>query len=129
MSGPSWQPKIPIGASLLSVTTPPPPNAREALTVAVLAGLGAVARFSLGVLLPSPAVVLLAVNVAGSYAMAKVRNRALGTGFLGGFTSFSAFISVLDASTTAHAIVYAVATVVLCVGAFLLGAARPRKVQ
>ncbi|AGF73341.1 fluoride efflux transporter family protein [Corynebacterium halotolerans] len=95
---------------------------RDALTVAAGAALGALARFAVEHVLGAGMWPLLAVNVLGSLLMGALRPGLFwGTGVLGGFTSFSTFAVLTADSSAAGAAGYVAATVIGCVGAWLLG--------
>jgi CrcB protein len=111
--------------------TAPVPAPLPALLGAVAVGgmLGALARYGLVLALPDlPAT--LAINVAGSFLLGVLVARRpdgrwsrpfLGTGVLGGFTTFSALaVQTVDADLPT-AVAYLVATLVLGVGAAWLG--------
>lgn len=105
---------------------------REAVTVAAGAALGASTRFAVDHLLGVGPVPLLAVNVLGSLLLGALRPGPFwGTGFLGGFTSFSTFAVLTADASPARAAGYAATTVLGCVGAWLLGDrwARGRSIQ
>lgn len=107
------------------------------MAVAAGGALGSVLRWALDLLLRGgdwPWGTLV-INVAGSAALAALvvhldrhaRPRwlgpALGTGLLGGFTTFSAYavqVLVLGATEPVVAVAYLVTTPVLCVGAAVL---------
>ncbi|EYT57873.1 hypothetical protein D514_0117190 [Microbacterium sp. UCD-TDU] len=118
-------------------------NFRRILLVAAGGTMGTAARLGLGLVLPDtggfPVAVLIA-NVVGALLIGVLAARLpasadlrlmLGTGVLGGFTTYSAFMTgTLDLWTGAPvlAIVYAVGTLVLGLGAAALGLhlGRPR---
>lgn len=122
---------------------PPPAWTGGRAMVAVAAGgaLGALARYATDRLLPRPdglPLSTLTVNVVGCFLMgllvAAILRRPdahpvlrpfLAVGVLGGFTTFSAYAADIRAALVegrvATALVYAVATLVLCVGAAWLG--------
>jgi fluoride exporter len=103
-------------------------TASEFLAVFIGGGVGAVARFGLARCLSSPDAfpwVTLVINVIGSailgivVVIAKDRptlGLLLGTGFCGGFTTFSTFsvevVRLLDADRVLEAIAYISASVV-----------------
>nr|WP_162933193.1 CrcB family protein [Corynebacterium lactis] len=107
--------------------------------VAVGAALGAVTRFAVGSAIGSEPIATTVINLLGcvlfgtlSVALAS-RPRLLaftGTGFCGGFTTFSAFVilSLFDASPTAAAATVA-AHVIGCPAAYLAGAALGRTLR
>lgn len=89
----------------------------DALIVGLGAGLGAVVRSLLAI---TPWAVV-GINVLGSFLMGFIRpGKFWGTGFLGGFTSYSAYALAVNQG----AIDIAIATVIGCVGAYLLGSLR-----
>ncbi|MCS5480256.1 fluoride efflux transporter family protein [Corynebacterium sp. YIM 101645] len=89
----------------------------DAAVVGAGALLGALARFAVGEFLGTGPLPLLGINILGSFLMGLLRPGAFwGRGVLGGFTSFSAFAHLASAAPA-----YLVATVVGCVGAWLLG--------
>ncbi|AKK03886.1 CrcB family protein [Corynebacterium epidermidicanis] len=56
------------------------------------AAVGALARYALGVLIPSPLTLLVAINAVGCFLIARWKPSPFWTiGVLGGFTSYSAF--------------------------------------
>lgn len=116
------------------------------LLVGVGGGMGAMARYGLvlllgPVLLSFPLATLLA-NVAGSMAMGFLaawlfRNGEpngvrllVGTGFLGGFTTFSTFsleaVALWERGATGLALGYVTMSLVLAIGGLLLGLALGR---
>jgi CrcB protein len=119
---------------------------KEALLVGLGGGLGALARWGLGravlaltgpTLLPWPT---LAVNVLGCLAMGGLVARVpesrdplrvfLGTGVLGGFTTYSAFgaeVVLLAREQPRAALLHAAAHLVLGIGAVALGWALARR--
>lgn len=126
-------------------------NRPSTAVVAVAAGgvLGALARWAVGLLLPTAAGgfpwATLGVNVLGSLLMGALvvvvtEVRAthplvrpfLGTGVLGGFTTFSTFAvdaqTLLDAGHAATALAYIGATIAGAVGACALAVALTRRV-
>lgn len=91
----------------------------EAIIVGLGAGLGAGLRSLLDI---SPWAIV-GINVLGSFLMGFARPRPFwGTGFLGGFTSYSAYALTVNQGL----IGVAIATVVGCVGAYLVGSMRWR---
>lgn len=108
-----------------------------AVAVALAGGLGAVLRLIVdGVVssrsrAPLPLGIPL-VNITGSFAMALVVGsldgdlvRVLGTGLLGGFTTFSAasleVVRLAENERKGAAVVYAAGTLLACVAAATLG--------
>ncbi|APT91989.1 hypothetical protein CPHO_02710 [Corynebacterium phocae] len=99
---------------------------KEALTIGTGAALGALARYALTALLSAaganPLWPLLLINVAGSAAMGYAKpGKFWGTGVLGGFTSFAAFALLTYDLDAGWALAYVLATLIGCVGAYLLG--------
>ncbi len=102
--------------------------------VAVGGALGSLARYGLAVAGPG-LVTTLATNVLGSFALGVLVARRpegrwsrpfLGTGVLGGFTTFSTFaVQTVDASVPAG-IAYVAGTLALGIGAASLGMAAGR---
>ncbi len=105
------------------------------ISVAVGGALGAVARYLVGLAVAFPAGTL-AVNVAGSFAIGAIwalfAARGLQawlplvmTGFLGGFTTFSAFsldtMRLIETGRLGAAFGYVTASVVLSLGACAAG--------
>lgn len=89
----------------------------EALAVGVGAGLGAVLRSLLDV---SPWAIL-GINVLGSFLMGFFRPpKFWGTGFLGGFTSYSAYVVAISNG----ALLIATLTIIGCIAAYVLGSMR-----
>lgn len=97
--------------------------------IGIAGALGAIARYSIGVFMISesgfPFATLL-VNLTGCYALAFITSRtlpfsnniklAIGTGFLGSFTTFSAFsvetITMLENGKIGIAILYIILSIV-----------------
>lgn len=91
--------------------------------IGIAGALGAITRYSIGIFIISetgfPSATLL-VNLVGSYALAFITSRTLpfsnklklviGTGFIGSFTTFSAFsvetITMIEDGQIVHAIIY-----------------------
>ncbi|QGU05444.1 camphor resistance protein CrcB [Corynebacterium comes] len=95
---------------------------RDATAVGAGALLGALARYGLEEFLGAGLPTLLGVNILGSFLMGLLRPGAFwGRGVLGGFTSFSTFACLAATSSPLQAVGYVLATVVGCVGAWLLG--------
>lgn len=115
----------------------------EALLLGVAGGLGAVARYALDTALsrrirgPLPAATIL-INVTGSLALGLIAGAVLagadpalqavlGTGFLGGYTTFSTAsyqsVSLALSGRWAAAVVNGVGTLALCLAAALAGLA------
>jgi CrcB protein len=103
------------------------------LLVALAGAAGVLARYGIGTAVDSPWAIV-GVNVAGSFALgvllgggygsAQART-ALGTGFLGGFTTFSTFsvqaVQDVDAGAPGRALAYVAASVVLGITAAAAG--------
>ncbi|MDO5033006.1 fluoride efflux transporter family protein [Corynebacterium sp.] len=90
------------------------------------AACGAIARYllaaALGALGLGSVLPLLIINVLGSALMGYFKPTPFwGTGVLGGFTSFATFAYLTSGMTGAMAAGYVLATLVGCVGAYLLG--------
>lgn len=105
-------------------------ESNQPLAVGVGAGAGALARYLLtagflAVLPTAPHVaflVTLSINVVGSFAMGYFRpGPLLGTGFLGGFTTYSAFTVAAAQATAPTALAYVLCSVVLCIAGWWLG--------
>jgi CrcB protein len=109
-------------------------SVRDALLVFVGGGSGAVLRWGLGLLVPAPWATL-AVNVLGSAALAALLHEsvalpapwrlALGTGVMGGVTTYSAFnhdvIAAVQRGQPGHAALLAVLTVAGCAAGGVAG--------
>ncbi|MFD5224325.1 fluoride efflux transporter FluC [Microbacterium sp. NPDC058342] len=106
--------------------------ARRAVLVAVGGMLGTAARLGLGMLIPDAALGALCANIVGSLALGILTARLpasdlrvfLGTGVLGGFTTYSAFAVdsvVMWSSAPLLASLYVVASIVLGVAAAAAG--------
>ena len=113
----------------------------NALLVFVGAGIGGVARYGVGHLLVRPSMTFpwptLLVNVTGSFLITLfvgvMESRGLSPqwqaflaiGVCGGYTTFSAFsfetLALMHAGHWDRAALYAIGSVVLCVGAALVG--------
>nr|WP_286982896.1 fluoride efflux transporter family protein [Corynebacterium sp. UBA5992] len=94
----------------------------QALIVGCGAALGALVRFAVSWALAGGMLPLLLINVLGSAAMGYWKPGPFwGTGFLGGFTSFATFAFLTGEASAAAAAGYVAATVIGCVGAYLLG--------
>lgn len=107
---------------------------RDALLVFLGGGTGAVLRWGLSLALPAPYGTLL-VNVVGSAVLAFLLHDVvgmpahwrllLGTGLLGGFTTYSTFnldvFRALERGEVAQAALIASSTLVLCLGGSLVG--------
>ncbi|MEJ5928715.1 fluoride efflux transporter family protein [Corynebacterium sp. H128] len=103
------------------------PVVKDYLWVGCGAALGAVARYLLALLLGPSVWVIVTINIIGCYLMGRTRPGLFwGTGFLGGFTTFSAFELSLFAED--RLIVLAL-TVLGCLGAWQLGNAAYRRVS
>lgn len=99
---------------------------KEALLVGAGAALGAAARyglsFALGPSLIDATLTTLAINILGCFLMGLfLPGPFWGTGFLGGFTTYSAFALAVAQSDALGALGLVALTLVTCVGAFLLG--------
>lgn len=98
------------------------PNLWEGVAVGVGAAVGACARLALTLMLGAGLWPILMINVLGAFLMGRFRpGPLLGTGFLGGFTTFSAFAVLLIHVPLPHATVYLTVTVVGCVAAWWVG--------
>jgi len=92
------------------------------LVVGAGAALGAVARYLLSAALGGGMIPLLAINILGSALMGYFRPSPFwGTGVLGGFTSFATFAFLTANSHWSIALAYVLATIVGCVGGYLVG--------
>ncbi|AKE39842.1 Putative fluoride ion transporter CrcB [Corynebacterium camporealensis] len=95
---------------------------REAFVVGSGAALGVTARYFLSLALGGGLWPLLLINIAGSFAMGYFRpGPFLGTGVLGGFTSFAAFAFLTSELTPLGVLGYVLATAIGCIGSYLLG--------
>ena len=93
----------------------------EALAVGLGAALGAVARWALTDAIGVDLWMTLAINVLGCAALGYFRPGPFwGTGFLGGFTTMSAYALLTAQQSASMAAVYTLLTAALCVGAALL---------
>lgn len=106
-------------------TTIPDPL-RAGLTVGLGAGLGALLRAAVLSFADAgstrEALVFAAVNVLGCFLMGVLKpGPFIGTGVLGGFTTFSAVAVASVRGSVAFALAYMLASFALCVGAWLLG--------
>jgi len=115
--------------------------AGSVLWVALGGGLGAVCRLLISTSFGAPDQFpwpTLFINIAGSFGIGVVAGLGLGqpwfehwgrylimTGLLGGFTTFSAFsletVALIEAGRVLPALAYALASVVVCVGAAWVG--------
>lgn len=117
-------------------------NLRRLLLVVAGGTAGTAARLALGLLLPDAGVLpVLIANIVGAFLIGVLTARLpraaelrllLGTGALGGFTTYSAFMTgtvALWADAPLLAVLYATGSVILGVGAVALGVrvARPRE--
>ena len=99
----------------------------EATLIGAGVALGAVVRYVVVtagmVLTPATEMQLtLICNVIGCVMMGLFKpGPFLGTGFLGGLTTFSAFALASAQSTALDAVIYTATTSILCVGGWLLG--------
>jgi CrcB protein len=101
------------------------PNLWEGLVVGAGAALGACTRLALTLLVGAGLWPILLINVGGAFLMGRYRpGPFLGTGFLGGFTTFSAFAVLLTEIPLPHGFFYIVATVSGCTLAWLYGDSR-----
>lgn len=92
----------------------------EGVYVAAGAALGALARALISAFLPAPSLSLLLINWLGCALMGYMKPGPFwGTGVLGGFTSFSSFILLIE--PTPSRVLWAVAMVVGCVAAWVWG--------
>ena len=92
------------------------------LVVGAGAALGAVARYLLSAALGGGMIPLLAINILGSALMGYFRPSPFwGTGVLGGFTSFATFAFLTANAHWSIALAYVLATIVGCVGGYLVG--------
>lgn len=95
---------------------------REAAIVGLGAALGAAARYGLTAAVPAGVAATLAVNIAGCFAMGALRpGPAAGTGFLGGFTTFSAMAVAAVQTTALGALALVALSFFGCVSAWLAG--------
>ncbi|MCG7278361.1 CrcB family protein [Corynebacterium imitans] len=111
---------------------------REALLVGLGAALGALLRAALdglsyllllfGVFADSAVAVTLGINAIGAFAMGYFKPGVfLGTGFLGGFTTFSAMAVAAVHGSAIFALGLVITSFIVCVGAWLLAdAVSPR---
>ena len=102
---------------------------REALLVGLGAALGALLRAALLAVAPGPAAIAtLAVNGVGAFTMGYFKPGVfLGTGFLGGFTTFSAMAVAAVHGSAIFALGLVITSFIVCVGAWLLAdAVSPR---
>ncbi|MEH0147408.1 fluoride efflux transporter family protein [Corynebacterium sp. Q4381] len=96
------------------------------IAVGLGAALGALARYALTLLTtdgsPQAAVLVLAINMAGCFAMGRFKPGPFwGMGFLGGFTTYSAVaLGALDFSL-AGATIFILVTFTACVASWLAG--------
>ncbi|MBI9001369.1 fluoride efflux transporter family protein [Corynebacterium sp. CCM 9185] len=96
--------------------------------VATGAALGATLRWLVIVALGPGMFPLIVVNALGSFMMGwRKPGPFLGAGLLGGFTSFSTFAVILTKADPPLAVLYLAATLVSCVGGWLLGDALTRR--
>ncbi|HEX6342040.1 CrcB family protein [Umezawaea sp.] len=103
--------------------------------------LGALARYGLGVVLPHGPWTTLAVNVSGCFLIgvlaavtdAPLPRAFLGTGFLGGYTTFSTYVvdlqRFLDDGRPSVALLYLFGTLLPAVVAVSAGSALARRVR
>ncbi len=101
------------------------PNIWEGVVVGAGAALGACTRLALTLLLGAGLWSVLSLNVGGAFLMGRYRpGPFLGTGFLGGFTTFSAFAVLLTEIPVIQGVLYIVVTVAGCTLAWLFGDSR-----
>ena len=95
---------------------------KEALLVGLGEELGALLRAALVAVIPgSAALATLGINAAGSFAMGYFKpGPFLGTGALGGFTTFSAMTVAAATSSAIWALGIIAVSFIVCVGAWLL---------
>lgn len=94
----------------------------EAVLVGLGAALGSVIRWALTEAVGVDLAVTLAINVVGCALMGYFRPGPFwGTGFLGGFTTMSAYALLTGQQSASGALAYTLLTVAGCVGAALLG--------
>lgn len=101
------------------------------LLVAIGASGGALARLAISAVLSAlslgSAWPLLLINVSGSALMGWLKPGPFwGTGVLGGFTSFASFAYLTSEMEASAGLGYLAATVIGCIGAYLLGDALPK---
>lgn len=102
----------------------------DALTVGLGVALGAVARYGTSAALApwGEYAPLLVINIVGCLVMGAAKPGPFwGTGFLGGFTTFSAFAVVTATSHAAVAAGFTAAMTVGCIAAWCLGDAWHRR--
>lgn len=98
-----------------------------AIPIALGAAVGALARYELSSVFAG-VWVLLCINIIGSALLGLLSPPAwLGTGFLGGFTSFSTFTAILLASSFSFSLLYMLMSVIGCVTAWIAGDAIRRR--
>ncbi|WP_370915592.1 fluoride efflux transporter family protein [Corynebacterium sp. CCM 9203] len=98
------------------------------ILVATGAALGASLRWLVIVALGTGIFPLIIINALGSFAMGWWKpGPFLGTGVLGGFTSFSTFAVILTKADPPLAALYLAATLASCIGGWLLGDALNRR--
>lgn len=94
----------------------------DAALIGAGALFGALTRYGVEEFLGTGPLPLLGVNILGSFLMGWLRPGVFwGRGVLGGFTSFSTFAYFTAGATPPAALGYLLATLVGCVGAWLLG--------
>ena len=94
----------------------------QVLIVGCGAAFGALARYALTLALAGGMLPLLLINILGSAAMGYWKPGPFwGTGFLGGFTSFATFAFFTTQVPAGMAAGYVAATIIGCVGAYLVG--------
>ncbi|MGD7003739.1 fluoride efflux transporter family protein [Corynebacterium halotolerans] len=95
---------------------------REALSIGAGAAIGALARFALLLAFGEELWPVLGINLVGSLVMGRLQPGAfVGAGVLGGFTTFSTFAALTARTSPGTAAGYAVATVLGCVLAWMIG--------
>lgn len=99
----------------------------ESLRIGAGAALGALARFALLGLFADQLWPILAINLSGALLMGVLRPGAfLGAGVLGGFTTFSTFITLTLMQSPWGAVGHLAVTALGCTAAWLAGDALHR---
>lgn len=102
-------------------------NLREGLSVGVGAALGACTRLGLTMALGAGLWPVLGINILGSFLMGRYRPGPFwGTGYLGGFTTFSAFAVLLTEHPPLYWPLHILLAVAGCTAAWLVGDNRRR---